>query len=209
MPTYTTAVSQMTTRRSFDLLFQTITNSSSGSITRAGKQTSITIYSGVQPTAQVIEADWTSYNQSAATCLAHYSTGPTWLWNNGTLTYYFTNTDNSITANAINSGTASWAIIWNGSAVNVNTEILPNSGRFIVVPVTLNSSNGISFPLMLPTLLELILNPFLMISGSKNANIAKPITTIIKAERCLIFPKTAILLMLIYLQFAKIQLSVK
>jgi hypothetical protein len=143
MPTYTTAVSQMTTRRSFDLLFQTITNSSTGPIARAGKQTSITIYSGVQPTAQVIEADWTSYNQSASNCLAHYSAGPTWLWNNGTLTHYFTNTTNSLTTTALRSGTAAWAIIWNGTAVNINTEVLPNSGRFVVVPVSLNTGTGV------------------------------------------------------------------
>jgi hypothetical protein len=143
MPTYTTDVSKMVTRRSFDVLFQTITNSSAGAISRTGKTTSMTIYSGSQPTAQVIEDDWVSYNQSAAICLAHYSTGPTWLWNNATNTYYFTNTSNLITANAINDGTASWAIIWDGTTVNINTEVLPNSGRFIVVPVTVNSSTGI------------------------------------------------------------------
>jgi hypothetical protein len=143
MPTYTTAVSQMTTRRSFDLLFQTITNDAFGNINRVGNQTSITIYSGVQPTAQVIEVDWTSYNQSSSACLAHYSAGPTWLWNQGTLTYYFTNTDNALTTNALNSGTAAWAIIWNGTAVNINTEVLPNFGRFIVVPVSLNTGTGV------------------------------------------------------------------
>jgi hypothetical protein len=39
-----------------------------------------------------------------------------------------------------------------------------------------------------------------------NANNANAITAIIKAERCLIFDKTAILLLLIY-SVAKIQLS--
>jgi hypothetical protein len=143
MPTYTATLQRMVTRRSFDLIFQTITNDQTGSINRAGKQTSITIYSGVQPTAQVIEADWTSYNQISATCLAHYSAGPTWLWNDQTRTYYFTNTDNAITTNALKSGTAAWAIIWNGNSVNINTEVLPNSGRFIVVPLSLTDSNGI------------------------------------------------------------------
>jgi len=143
MPTYSAELNKVTTRRSFDLLFQTITNDSSGAISRTGKSTSITIYSGTQPTAQVIEANWTDYNQSASACLAHYSAGPAWLWNEGTLTYYFTNTSDTVTTNALNSGTAAWAIIWNATAVNINVEDLPNSGRFIVVPVTTNTGTGI------------------------------------------------------------------
>jgi len=143
MPTYSTDVNRMTTRRSFDLLLQTITNDSAGGISRVGKSTSVTIYSGSQPTAQAIESNWTSYNQASAACLAHYSTGPSWLWNEGTLTYYFTNTSNTVTTNALKSGTAAWAIIWNATAVNINVEDLPNSGRFIVVPVSLNDGTGI------------------------------------------------------------------
>lgn len=143
MPTYSTAVSRMVTRRSFDILFQTLTSQTNGTITRTGKTTSMTIYSGVQPTAQVIEADWISYNQSSSICLAHYSAGPTWSWNEGTLTHYFTNTSNTITTTALRSGTAAWAIIWNGTTVNINTEVLPNLGKFIVVPVTLNSGTGV------------------------------------------------------------------
>jgi hypothetical protein len=143
MPTYSTEVNRMTTRRSFDLLLQTITNDSSGAISRTGKSTSVTIYTGAQPTAQVIESNKTNYNQSASACLAHYSTGPACLWNEGTLTYYFTNTSNTVTTNAFKSGTAAWAIIWNATAVNVNVEELPYSGRFIVVPVTTNTGNGI------------------------------------------------------------------
>ena len=143
MPIYTETLQRMVTRKSFDLIFENLGNDINGTITRSAKNTSITIYSGSQPTAQVIEADWTSYNQSANICLAHYSSGPDWLWNDLTRTYYFTNTSNTITTNALRSGTAAWAIIWDGNSVNINTEILPNAGRFIVVPLSLTNSNGI------------------------------------------------------------------
>jgi hypothetical protein len=139
----------MITRRTFDLLFQQVSATLTGgtspayNTTRTGRITSMTVYSGTQPTAQTIENNWTNYNQSSGSCLVHYSTGPTWSFNTPTRTYYFTNVSNSITATALNSGTASWAIIWNGTGVNINTTVLPNNGRFVVVPVTLNNSTGI------------------------------------------------------------------
>jgi hypothetical protein len=161
MPTYSTDIGKMVTRRSFDLLFQT-TTVVSNTVTRTGKTTSMTIYSGTQPTAQEIEDSWTSYNQVSAPCLAHYSAGPTWLWNNATLTYYFTNTANTITTNALKSGTASWAIIWDATGININNEDIPNDGRFIVVPVSLNDSTGI---IRYTSLTTTIGQPFLPYDG--------------------------------------------
>ena len=39
--------------------------------------------------------------------------------NSGTVTYYFTNTQNDITANALHSGTATWAIIWMAATADI------------------------------------------------------------------------------------------
>jgi hypothetical protein len=148
MPTFSSTISRVVTRRTFDTLFAPVTaalGGSWGSFTlSAGRNyntTSFTIYSGVQPTAELVESNWASYNQSAASCLAHYSSGVTWSYNINTMTYYFTNTSNSITTNALRSGTAAWAIIWNATNVDIDSETVPASSRFIVAPVT--DINGI------------------------------------------------------------------
>jgi hypothetical protein len=152
MPTYSATTRKLVTRRTFDALFayptaddtgQTSPNNNVIELSRTSRTTSFTVYSGTQPTAQTIEANWVNYNQSAADCLAHYSNGVSWLYNPQTLTYYFTNTADTVTTNALKSGTASWAIIWDASAVNISTEELPGNGRFIVVPVTNNTGVGI------------------------------------------------------------------
>jgi hypothetical protein len=146
MPTYSSDVIKLMTRRTLDEMFAPIrgTQNVSGFWSRTGRTTSITIYSGAQPTAQTIEANFINYNQDSAGCLAHYSTGPTWLYNDGTKTYYFTNTSNTITTNALRSGTASWAIIWMATGVSItSTTDAPASSKFIVVPVTNNSGIGV------------------------------------------------------------------
>ena len=154
MPTYSLNVRKMTTRKVFDSLLSSVayTQPYGGTynqygqtpvVTRTPLSTSVTIYSGVQPTAQQVESNWTAYNQSSSACLAHYASGPTWQFNDGTKTYYFTNTSNAITTNALRSGTASWAIIWQANNISINSDDIPFEGKFVVVPVTLNNSIGI------------------------------------------------------------------
>jgi hypothetical protein len=151
MPTYSADVIKLMTRRTMDDFFAPIyvgvapgNDAGVGSaVSRTFTTTSMTIYSGAQPSAQTIEANWVNYNQNSASCLAHYSSGPTWLYNAGTLTYYFTNTNNAITTNALRSGAASWAIIWKANSVSITSlSDPPAAGKFIVVPVTNNSGIG-------------------------------------------------------------------
>lgn len=150
MATFNTAAKTLVIRRTFDQIFTPETNqvsitSVSDPSYRSYPARAFTVYSGVQPTAQTVEANWGSYNSSNSSCLAHYSnsTAATFSYNSGTLTYYFTNTSNTITATALNSGTATWAIIWMASNVDISLVSIPASGKFVVVPVTNNSGVGV------------------------------------------------------------------
>jgi len=146
MPTYSADVIKLMTRRTMDDFFAPLRGipALGTLITRQSVTTSFTIYSGAQPTAQTVEANFINYNQDSASCLAHYSSGVTWLYNGPTRTYYFTNTSNTITTNALRSGTASWAIIWKANSVSItSTTDAPAASKFIVVPVTNNSGVGV------------------------------------------------------------------
>jgi hypothetical protein len=148
MPTYSSDVIKLMTRRTLDDMFAPIRGvtytAGNTFLSRTGRTTSVTIYSGAQPTAQTIESNWINYNQDSLSCLAHYSTGPTWLYNEGTKTYYFTNTSNTVTTNALRSGTASWAIIWMATGVAITSTVEPPAlGKFIVVPVTNTTGIGV------------------------------------------------------------------
>jgi hypothetical protein len=133
------------TRKTLDEFFTPLRGAATTPFfTRTGRATSMTIYSGAQPSAQTIEANWINYNQDSTGCLAHYSTGPTWSYNEGTKTYYFTNTSDTITTTALRSGTATWAIIWMATGVSItSTTTSPANEKFIVVPVTNNSGIGV------------------------------------------------------------------
>ena len=149
MATFANGAKQLITRRTFDMIFtpEEIYGAflSSDPSTRTYPQRAITVYSGVQPTAQQVEANWLNYKSSNSNCLAHYSgsVAPTFTYNSGTLTYYFTNTSNAITATALNSGSATWAIIWMATTVDISLTSIPALSRFVVVPVTTNSGTGI------------------------------------------------------------------
>lgn len=151
MPTYSADVQKLVTRRTLDDFFapvyvqqvSTVDGNPVGRWGRTPRTTSFTIYSGAQPTAQEVESNWSNYNQNAANCLVHYFSGCTWEWNTGTLTYYFTNVANTITANALRSGTASWAIIWKANNVSISSfSEVPAAGQFLVCPVTSNTGIG-------------------------------------------------------------------
>lgn len=149
MPTFANGAKQLITRRTFDMIFTPEQNTGSNPgdppATRTNPNRAITVYSGIQPTAQQVEANWTSYKSSNSICLAHYSgsVAPAFNYNSGTLTYYFTNTLNAITTTALNSGSATWAIIWTAQTVDISLTSIPSLGRFVVVPVSTNSGVGI------------------------------------------------------------------
>lgn len=111
---------------------------------------SVTVYGGTQPTATTVANNWNSYKSSNADCLAHFTVGPTWAYNAGTLTWY--NTTNPNATNVYNTGTATWAIVWNATTsfgfINTVTSVqlagstLPNVG-FTIVPVSGSTGTGI------------------------------------------------------------------
>lgn len=139
MATYSTDVNNRVTQAMFERLH------SAEAVADGDYVKSWTVYSGVQPTAATVASEWVNYKSSNSNCLAHYSSGITFTYNAGTLTYYFTNVGNSITATALNSGTAAWAILWVSGAVTdlqLSLSALPQS-RFVVVPVTDTSGIGI------------------------------------------------------------------
>jgi hypothetical protein len=141
MATYSAQVSRLVTRRTFDMIFTPELNNTptpyNGSVSdRTYPMRAMTIYSGAQPTAQTVESNWTAYKSSNTNCLAHYNNMVSFLYNASTKTYYFTNTLSTITTNALRSGTASWAIIWMATTVDVSLNAIPASSKFVVVPVS-------------------------------------------------------------------------
>lgn len=105
---------------------------------------SMTIYSGEQPTADQVAASWGTYRTTNASCIAHIQTAPTYSYNYATSTTYFTNVSASINSTALNTGTATWAILWDTVVTSVQAGLttLPDE-RFLVVPVGTTSSNAI------------------------------------------------------------------
>jgi hypothetical protein len=110
----------------------------------SGQVGSMTVYSGEQPTADTVAANWSSYRSTNAACIAHIQTPITWQHNNPTSTTYFVNTLSSVTATALNTGTATWAIMWGTSITPVQAGLtaLPDE-EFLVVPVGTTASNAI------------------------------------------------------------------
>lgn len=111
---------------------------------------SLTVYSTsqAQPLANTIADNWTSYN---STYLFHMQNvqykldSPTSNTQSGLIINANTPTSNT----ALNTGTASWCIIWcsnvpngSGSAGSIGHSTLPNS-QFLVGPVTYAYGNGI------------------------------------------------------------------
>jgi hypothetical protein len=92
----------------------------------------ITVYKGAIPTPAAIIADWSSYNSSSPDYLVHYNNGR---W---TLPGYqkMIQLGQIPTAQSpINSGTATWAILWAGLPADLSTATLPLAS-FLVVNVT-------------------------------------------------------------------------
>ncbi len=112
-----------------------------GLIENRSAPSSISIYAGTQPTPATIASSWASYNTSSPDFLIHF-TGVTW---SRTLAQPFI----AITTfppltQALQTGTASWCIVWSTAVtlVNVQGGTLPNS-TFIVGAVTDLTGKGI------------------------------------------------------------------
>lgn len=145
MPTFSDDSKRLITRRTFDMIFTPEVIAASTQAfpsTRSNPMRAVTVYSGSQPTAQQVESNWSTYKSTSAICLAHYNNLISFSYNEGTLTYYFTNTLNAITANALHSGTATWAIIWMATTADITLTSIPSNSKFIVVPVTDTSGVG-------------------------------------------------------------------
>ena len=103
----------------------------------------ITIYSGVQPAASSIVANWSAYNSTNTSFLAHY-TGAVWTQPlDGAATFASLTTIPAAT-NATNSGTGTWCIIWcnNPTGPQLASATLPST-TFIVAPVGTMTTTGV------------------------------------------------------------------
>lgn len=108
---------------------------------------SVTVYGGIKPTAATITSSWTSYN----TTYLFHQPGVNYIQANYNLVPgggFLTRTGVPAAVTALNSGTASWCIIWcsnvatGTSAGQIGNATLPNA-NFIVGDVTIGSGDGI------------------------------------------------------------------
>lgn len=155
MATFNSAAKELTQRRTFDLCFTPYVQNGANltniqPAVRSYPNRAFTVYSGVQPTAQTVASDWASYKSTNSICLAHYNGANSTValnfsYNDGTNSYYFTNPLSTVTVNALNTGTASWAIIWiyGTYPIDVSLSSIPANSKFIVVPVTDTSGIGV------------------------------------------------------------------
>jgi len=103
----------------------------------------ITIYSGSQPTAATIAANWSSYNSTNSNFLVHF-TGAGWTQPlNGEAQFCSITTFPAATP-ATNTGTGSWCIIWstNPLLAAMGTGTIPTTS-FLVGAVTDLAGDGI------------------------------------------------------------------
>lgn len=114
-----------------------------------GTATSVSIYSGVQPSAATITSNWAS-NGYNSNYLIHYPTGAIWTQQNGSTVGsggMLLMTGIPAATVAANTGTATWAIIWgqvvaSGTAAGqIGSSTLP-AASFIVVPCSDTLGNG-------------------------------------------------------------------
>jgi hypothetical protein len=105
-------------------------------------QTSVTVFSGTQPTAAQVTSSWSTYS---AVYLVHW-TGVVWPTPIGYNTLDSGNVTTATTPaaqTAFRSGTATWAILWpfNISEATVQGASLPNAS-FVILPVSASGGTG-------------------------------------------------------------------
>jgi hypothetical protein len=101
----------------------------------------VTVYSGTMPTPAAIAAAWSAYNSGTGSYLAHYT---------GIQISQFSQANplqmSNVPAvpNAVNTGTASWAIVWCGqpSGAQLSSSTLPFA-NFFVTSVTDTAGTGV------------------------------------------------------------------
>lgn len=104
--------------------------------------TSVTVFSGAQPTAAQVTSAWSTYS---AAYLVHW-TGVVWPTPIGASTLDSGNVTTATTPvakTAFRSGTATWAILWpfDISEATVQGSTLPNAS-FVVLPASASSGTG-------------------------------------------------------------------
>lgn len=115
-----------------------ITLSILGSNVNTAVSRAITLYSGVQPSADTIVSSWASYNTSF---LVHWPNIPILNPFAELASPYITNDTLPSAVAASNSGTASWAILWGANplagtgAGQISNATIPTT-TFIIVPVS-------------------------------------------------------------------------
>lgn len=136
MPTYSTQTYNRVTQAIIEPIMPRAVGGAAGG--------SMTIYSGEQPTADAVAASWGTYRTTNASCIAHIQAAPTYYYNFPTSTTYFTAVLSPVSSTALNTGTATWAILWDTvvTPVQAGLTTLPDE-RFLVVPVGTTSSNAI------------------------------------------------------------------
>ena len=103
----------------------------------------ITIYSGVQPTAQEIASNWSLYNSTKTNLLAHYR-GAVWTQPLDGAAKFCSITTFPVAVSPINSGTGTWCIVWsnNPTIESLALATIPNE-VFIVGEVSSLAGSGI------------------------------------------------------------------
>jgi hypothetical protein len=99
----------------------------------------ITLYSGLQPTAQQILDNWVNYNSSNSNFLVHFIDNRWDQPNHGNLLTLYNMTEST----PINSGIATWAIHYAGNRLLAQLNGADPDPNFLVLPVTNTAGKGI------------------------------------------------------------------
>jgi hypothetical protein len=108
-----------------------------------GVDSAITVYSGVQPTAQQILDNWPEYNAYSVNCLAHYN-DVMWSQPLNNTANFISISKFPVSPNHPHNGIGQWCILWGGNPpIEDIAEPLIPTNEFIVGPISLLSGNGI------------------------------------------------------------------
>lgn len=108
----------------------------------------ITIYSGIQPKAEIIVNNWTSYKSNNSIYLTHFNEGGWKLHESGELLQLQSGFSDKggpwMPSVPLRSGVATWAILWGGNITQSQTDsfVIPMN-NFIVASVTSVNGSGI------------------------------------------------------------------
>lgn len=107
-----------------------------------GNNSAVSIFSGSQPTAAAIVANWGIYNSTNPVFLAHYD-NCRWTEAVARTANFCTITTFHAAVPAANTGTAGWAIIWPTNPVMSDMTALLPSNYFLVCAVSTLPGSGI------------------------------------------------------------------